>query len=113
MAQEPTYDVTSTPAAAAWEAGGTPQHTRVRTQGIDMGDEGMIGAHKAGRMTLANAHPYQSHSVGYEDSPAGTQYVNHGIDAVHIKHGRRDKNPESHPPLGLIDYEPTEHNSKL
>jgi hypothetical protein len=90
-----------TPAAANWEANGVPEHTSIAKHGLDMGDEGMIGSHSNDKVMLTNSHPHQAHSVGYDDSSMGTNYTNHGIDAVHIKHGRRDKGAEHHPPLGL------------
>ena len=90
-----------TPAAARWEANGVPEHTSIAKHGLDMGDEGMIGSHTNDKVMLTNSHPHQAHSVGYDDSSMGTNYTNHGIDAVHIKHGRRDKGAEHHPPLGL------------
>jgi hypothetical protein len=93
------------PAAMAWEANGVPEHTTNASQGMDMGDEGMVGSHTADRVMLQNAHPHQSHSTGYEDSTMGTTYENHGFESVHIKHGRRDKGAEHHPPKGL--WEPT------
>lgn len=94
-----------THAAAQWEADGAPAHAMNRTEGLDMGDEGMVGHHTADEITLHNAHPHQAHSVGYEDSTMGTSYENHGFEAVHIKHGRRHKGAEHHPPKGL--FEPT------
>lgn len=100
-----TQSPTETPAAAAWEANGVPEHTSQAKYGMDMGDEDMVGAHTADKVTLRNAHPHQAHSIGYDDSDLGTNYENHGFDAVHIKHGRREKGAEHHPPLGL--WEPT------
>jgi hypothetical protein len=69
-----------------------------------MGDENMTGQHRADKVILHNAHPHQEHSIGYHDAAAGAKYENHGFESVHINHGRRDKGPEHHPPLGL--YEP-------
>lgn len=90
-----------TPAVAAWESDGAPAHTAPAKYGRDMGDEGMTGHDSSDKVTLRNAHPHQSHSVGYEDSTLGTVYENHGFESVHIKHGNRGKGPEHHPPLGL------------
>ncbi len=90
-----------TPAAAAWEANGTPKHTAMAIHGLDMGDEGMTGHDPSDKIMLMNAHPHQAHSVGYEDSTLGTTYENHGFESVHIKHGNRQKGSEHHPPLGL------------
>jgi hypothetical protein len=89
-------------AAARWEADGAPAHSKPATHGLDMGDEGMTGHDGSDAVMLQNAHPHQAHSIGYEDSTMGTTYENHGFEAVHIKHGRRDKGAEHHPPLGLM-----------
>lgn len=75
-------------------------------------DEGMVGHHRADKVTLHNAHPHQSHSVGYEDSTMGTTYENHGFEAVHIMHGKRDKGPEHHPPKGLWEPNAVDHTPK-
>jgi hypothetical protein len=101
-----------TPAAAAWEANGVPEHTKPATHGMDMGDEGMVGSHQSDEVMLKNAHPHQAHSVGYDDSDMGVNYKNHGIDAVHIKHGRRSKGAEHHPPSGLFDPTAVDHSPK-
>lgn len=95
-----------------WKAGGTPQHTEPAAYGLDMGDEGMVGHHQADEVTLRNAHPHQSHSVGYEDSTLGTVYENHGFAAVHFKHGNRGKGAEHHPPAGLFEPNAVDHTKK-
>jgi hypothetical protein len=100
------------PAAAKWDVDGAPAHTAPSKQGLDMGDEGMVGHHQADAIMIMNAHPHQAHSVGYDDASAGTQYQNHGFDAVHIKHGRRDKGPEHHPPQGLWEPDAIDHSKK-
>lgn len=79
-----------------------PIHTKQHIPNT-LSDEGMTGSHRADRVTLRNAHPHQSHSVGYHDSPMGQEHTNHGIEAVHIMHGKRDKGAEHHPPKGLYD----------
>jgi len=101
-----------TPAAAAWEANGVPAHTKIAQHGLDMGDEGMVGSHTADEVMLRNAHPHQAHSVGYEDSTLGTVYENHGFEAVSIKHGRRGKGAEHHPPAGLWEPTAIDHSPK-
>jgi hypothetical protein len=102
-----------TPAAAAWEANGVPEHTSIVTHGLDMGDEGMVGSHTADKVSLRNAHPHQAHSTGYDDSSLGVNYTNHGISAVNIKHGRRDKGAEHHPPSGLWDPTAVDHTPSM
>jgi hypothetical protein len=106
-----TQSPQDTPAAAAWEASGVPEHTKPSKHGLDMGDEGMVGSHMADEVMLHNAHPHQAHSVGYTDD-SGASYENHGFDAVHIRHGRRDKGAEHHPPQGLWDPHAVDHSPK-
>ena len=86
---------------AAYQAGG-----RIH-DGLD--DVGHLGHIHSDHVLMANAHPHQQHSVGYgyeqPDHPQKTHYENHGFYAVHIAHHVRDKNPEHHPPTGLIDHD--------
>ena len=86
---------------AAYQAGG---HVH---DGLD--DVGHLGHIQSDHVLMANAHPHQSHSVGYMveqgNHPQKTRYENHGFEAVHIAHHVRDKNPEHHPPTGLIDHD--------
>src|SRR5882757_8306427 len=77
---------------------GVPHNKAPVAYGKDLGDEGMLGHHTNDHVTLHNAHPHVSHSIGYEGD---SKYKNHGIDAIHVRHGSRDKNPEHHPPSGL------------
>ena len=102
----------STPASAKWEHDGAPPHDKNATHGLETGDEGMVGHHQADHVMLHNAHPHQAHSVGYENSERAQSFESHGLEAFHIKHGRRNKGAEHHPPSGL--YEPTalEHTPK-
>jgi hypothetical protein len=100
-------------ASRMWQKDGAPAHTPPAKHGLDMGDEGMVGHHRADKVSLLNAHPHQAHSVGYEDAPGAAHYENHGIAAVHIKHGRRDKGAEHHPPLGLFDPDAEDHTPSM
>ena len=100
-------------ASHMWQKDGAPAHDKPATHGLDMGDEGMVGHHQADEVMLANAHPHQAHSVGYEDSERAASYTNHGIAAFHIKHGRRNKAPEHHPPLGLYEPDAVDHTKKM
>ena len=61
-------------------------------------DHGHTGALPHTGMTLANAHPHQAHSVGYEEGPQAQLGETHGIDSFHVEHGRRQKGAEHHPP---------------
>lgn len=78
---------------------GVPEHTKPAPYGKDMADEGMLGAHSHDRLTMHNAHPHMEHSVGYDGD---SNYTNHGIDAIHIRHGKRDKGSEHHPPQEMM-----------
>jgi hypothetical protein len=99
-------------AVADWTANGTPKHTEPAVHGLDMGDEGMVGSHTNDRVMLLNAHPHQAHSVGYDAQDVGESYENHGFQAVHIRHGNRNKGAEHHPPLGLWDDGAVQHTAK-
>ena len=68
-------------------------------------DEGHVGAHANDTVLLKNSHPHQQHSTGYHvQSPHHTATENHGFEGVHISHDSRDKNPEHHPPKGLMAH---------
>lgn len=73
---------------------GVPTNTKPASHGKDTPDEGMIGAHGNDRLPLHNAHPHMEHSVGYDGD---SNYTNHGISAIHVRHGKRDKGPEHLP----------------
>jgi hypothetical protein len=79
---------------------GVPHNKAPAKQGSGLGDEDMLGHHTNDHVTLHNAHPHTEHSVGYDGD---VSYTNHGFDAIHMRHGARDKNPEHHPEKGLYD----------
>lgn len=73
-------------------------------------DDGMMGSHTNDKVMLGNAHPHTQHSVGYHvESPRHQPYENHGIEATHVVHHKRDKNAEHHPPKGLYDPGVVDH----
>jgi hypothetical protein len=97
----------NTPLEKAWPIHGKHNNNQV------LDDKDMVGSHRNDKVTLHNAHPHTSHSVGYHDSPMGSSYENHGIEAVHIMHGRRDKPAEHHPPKGLWEPDALDHRQGM
>jgi hypothetical protein len=85
-------------------------YLRRRHQGQSTDDEGHVGQHQNDVVMLHNAHPHQSHSVGYHtESPRHTRHENHMFESVHITHHKRDKAPEHHPPKGLMVHGAVDH----
>lgn len=84
------------------EPGEFPLQTSHNHEHTDMGDDGMVGAHRNDRVILRNSHPHQQHSKGHDAHH--DSHLNHGIQGFYIAHSRRDKGPEHHPPKGLMEH---------
>ena len=79
-----------------------PLHSEHNHEHTDMGDDGMVGAHRNDRVLMHNSHPHQQHSKGHDAHHE--PHVNHGIQGFYIAHGKRDKGAEHHPPKGLMEH---------